>query len=50
MFYTNDINKQTPYLVQFAFNSFAWTIGLELLFYLIAPFIVRKGFKLILFV
>lgn len=45
MFYTNDINRQTPYLVQFAFNSFAWTIGVELFFYLIAPFVVRKGIK-----
>lgn len=42
MFFTKDINKQTPYLVQFTFNSFAWTISVELLFYLIAPFILRK--------
>jgi peptidoglycan/LPS O-acetylase OafA/YrhL len=42
LFYTSNINAHQPYVVQFAFNPFAWTIGVELLFYLIAPFVLRR--------
>lgn len=42
LFPTKNINLQQPYVVQFVFNPFAWTIGVELLFYLIAPLIARK--------
>jgi len=31
----------------FGFNSIGWTISLELIFYVIAPFILRKSMKLI---
>ncbi|MFD0765199.1 acyltransferase family protein [Mucilaginibacter lutimaris] len=42
LYFTKNINLNQPYVVQFAFNPYAWTIGVELLFYLIAPLIVRK--------
>jgi peptidoglycan/LPS O-acetylase OafA/YrhL len=42
LYFTKNINLHQPYVVQFAFNPYAWTIGVELLFYLIAPLIVRK--------
>ncbi|MES2268658.1 MAG: acyltransferase [Bacteroidota bacterium] len=42
LYYTNNINNHQPYVVQFVFNPFAWTIGVELLFYIIAPFILRR--------
>ncbi|RZK40099.1 MAG: acyltransferase [Pedobacter sp.] len=43
MLFTTDFNAQKPAFYTFAFNSIAWTVGLELLFYLIAPFIMRKN-------
>ena len=43
MYFTSDFNAQKPAFYTFAFNSIAWTVGVELLFYLIAPFIMRKN-------
>ncbi|WP_183580921.1 acyltransferase family protein [Mucilaginibacter sp. X5P1] len=42
LFFTPDFNKTDPHVYSFAFNTIAWTVGIELLFYLIAPFIVKK--------
>jgi peptidoglycan/LPS O-acetylase OafA/YrhL len=39
---TSNFYAYKPNVYNFAFNSIAWTIGIELLFYLIAPFIARK--------
>jgi peptidoglycan/LPS O-acetylase OafA/YrhL len=39
---STDFNSSEPRVYTFAFNSIAWTIGVELLFYIIAPFILRK--------
>jgi peptidoglycan/LPS O-acetylase OafA/YrhL len=43
MYFTSNFNNTRPAFYGFAFNSIAWTIGVELLFYLIAPFIMRKN-------
>ena len=42
LYFTTNFNSSNPVVFGFAFNSIAWTIGIELLFYLIAPFIVRR--------
>ena len=47
MFFTNNFLLTDPQLHIFLFVPQAWTIGLELLFYLIAPFIVRRNIKTI---
>ncbi|RYE52426.1 MAG: acyltransferase [Sphingobacteriales bacterium] len=44
MFFTKDFNSSKPALYTFAFNSIAWTVGVELMFYFIAPFIHGVGF------
>jgi len=42
LFFTTNFRETTPQLHQFLFVSQAWTIGVEISFYLIAPFIVRR--------
>lgn len=42
LYFTSNFWQTTPQLHQFLFIPQAWTIGLEITFYLIAPFIVRK--------
>lgn len=42
LFFTANYQETTPMLYQFLFIPQAWTIGIEIAFYLIAPFIVRK--------
>jgi peptidoglycan/LPS O-acetylase OafA/YrhL len=48
LFYTANFWETTPKLYQFLFIPQAWTIGVEIAFYLIAPFIVRR--KLIIII
>mgnify|MGYP003575937967 CR=1 FL=1 len=48
MFFTSDFNSFNPKLYTFCFNSIAWTIGIELMFYMLAPFIVKRNIKLII--
>lgn len=48
LFFTSNIALSQPRLHHFLFVPQAWTIGIEILFYLIAPFIVRKKIILIL--
>ena len=47
MFFTNNFVLTKPPLHNFLLVPQAWTISLELLFYLIAPFLVRKNIKFI---
>jgi len=42
LFFTKNFNSTNPKVYNFAFNSIAWTVGTELIFYLFAPFIVTK--------
>lgn len=48
LFFTQDFAETNPILYQFLFLPQAWTIGVEIAFYLIAPFIVRRKLKLII--
>lgn len=50
MLFTSDFNAQKPAFYTFAFNSIAWTVGVELLFYLVAPFIMRKNIRWIILI
>ncbi|MDB4918773.1 acyltransferase [Mucilaginibacter sp.] len=50
LFFTKNFGLSKPNVYLFGFNSFGWTIGIELLFYLIAPFILRKSLFLILLI
>jgi peptidoglycan/LPS O-acetylase OafA/YrhL len=42
MYFTPDFGKSSPMLYTFLFVPQAWTLGIELMFYLIAPFLVRR--------
>ena len=48
LFFTSNLWETNPMLHQFLFLSQAWTIGLELLFYLVAPLIARRKTKYVL--
>lgn len=48
LFFTSNFWATDPVLADFMFIPQAWTIGIELTFYLIAPFIVNKKTKYIL--
>lgn len=48
--FTSDFRETAPYFSSFSIVPQAWTLALELMFYLIAPFIVRKNFKVVLIV
>ncbi|HTD97927.1 MAG TPA: acyltransferase [Mucilaginibacter sp.] len=48
LYFTKNFNQTSPKVYNFAFNSIAWTISIELLFYVIAPFIVRRNLYLVL--
>jgi peptidoglycan/LPS O-acetylase OafA/YrhL len=50
LFFTTNFYNTNPRLYTFLFTPQAWTLGLELTFYLIAPFIVRKKIGFVLFV
>jgi len=43
LYFTSNFNQAKPNVYNFAFNSIAWTVGVELVFYLIAPYIVRRN-------
>jgi peptidoglycan/LPS O-acetylase OafA/YrhL len=47
LFFTADFKTTNPGLYNFLFIPQAWSIGLELMFYLIAPFVVRRNLKII---
>lgn len=48
LFFTSNFIETSPQLHKFLFIPQAWTIGVEISFYLIAPFLVRKKIKLII--
>ena len=48
MFFAGDFTKTNPQFHTFLFVPQAWTIGMELLFYIVAPFLVRRKTKIIL--
>lgn len=48
LFFTENFRLTNPHLHTFIFVPQAWTIGLELMFYLIAPFLLRRKTWLIL--
>lgn len=48
LFFTQNFRESNPMLYNFLFVPQAWTIGIEIAFYLIAPFIVRKKLKFII--
>lgn len=48
LYFTKDISFIYPQLYNFMLISAAWTIGIELFFYVVAPFIVTKSIKFIL--
>jgi len=47
LFFTSNFWETSPQLHKFLFIPQAWTIGVEITFYLIAPFLVRKKLKFI---
>ena len=49
LYYTSDFSQTKPQLHHFLLIPQAWTIGVEIAFYLIAPFLVRQKFKYIIF-
>lgn len=48
LYFTRNFYQTNPMVVTFLLVPQAWTIGLELLYYLIAPFLVRRSLYLIL--
>lgn len=48
LFYTHSFALTNPKLYQFSVIPQAWSIGIELLFYVIAPFILRRGWPVII--
>ena len=48
LFFTSNFRETNPQLYNFHFIPQAWTIGVELTFYLIAPFLVRSKLKFII--
>lgn len=47
LYFTSDFTITNPRLYSFLFVPQAWTIGVEIIFYLIAPLIVRQNIKFI---
>lgn len=43
MYFTHDFQTSSPMFYTFLFVPQAWTLGIEVMFYLIAPFLVRKS-------
>ena len=44
LYFTSNFNTDAdPKIYNFAFNSIAWTVGAELVFYIFAPFVVRRN-------
>ena len=48
LYFTKNFNTQKPSVYNYAFNSIAWTIGVELLFYIIAPWLNKRKWWLLL--
>jgi peptidoglycan/LPS O-acetylase OafA/YrhL len=50
LFFTSNFWNTSPPLYSFLFVPQAWSLGLELLFYFVAPYILRRKFKIILYI
>lgn len=50
LFFTSNFQLTNPQLYTFLLAPQAWTLGIELLFYVVAPFIVRRKTWVIIFV
>lgn len=48
LFFTSNFREASPPLYKFLFIPQAWTVGLEIAFYIIAPFLVRRKLKIII--
>lgn len=48
LYFIKNFENSNPVVHGFLFVPQAWSVGIELVFYVIAPFILRKGLKLIL--
>jgi peptidoglycan/LPS O-acetylase OafA/YrhL len=48
LFFTSDFMSTNPMVFKFMLINQAWTVGLEIMFYLIAPLLVRKKTKFIM--
>lgn len=48
LFFTKNVYSTSPHLFEFLAVGQAWSIGIELSFYLLAPFLMRRSWKLIL--
>lgn len=48
LFFTKQYTTTAIWLEQFLFVPQAWTLGIEILFYLLAPFIFKLGWKFVL--
>ena len=49
LFFAKDFSLTIPRLYTFLFVPQAWSIGVEILFYSIAPFLVRRSIKMVCF-
>jgi peptidoglycan/LPS O-acetylase OafA/YrhL len=47
LYFTKNFRQSTPAVYSFLFVPQAWTLALELTFYMIAPFLLRRSIKLI---
>jgi peptidoglycan/LPS O-acetylase OafA/YrhL len=47
LYFTSNFKTSNPVVHSFLFVPQAWSVGIELVFYILAPFIIRKGLKLI---
>src|ERR1700757_3087073 len=50
LFFTANYRHTHPFLFLFLLVPQAWSLGCELVFYLLAPFILRKGVKIVWFI
>lgn len=49
LYFTHDFHKSTPPVFQFMLVQQAWSVAVEIMFYLVAPFIVRRKFRSVAF-
>src|ERR1700748_2932339 len=47
LFLTQNFNSHLPAVYNYAFNGIAWTVGVELLFYVIVPWLNKQKWKLL---
>ena len=50
LFFTADFHQTNPKLYYFLFVAQAWSIGIEVMFYLIAPFLAKRSLKIIILI